>query len=138
MSGRIGLVTTITALAGMSALCVIPVSADEGHRPPPGSNTMLVAPLETAPGLEVIVSDVVIPPNAEVPPHTHPGEEIVYVIEGAAIHREEGQEDRIYRAGEAFVIGKGKVHSPQTTNEPARAIVFRVHPVGAPERMPAE
>ena len=99
---------------------------------------MLVAPLETAPGIEVIISDVVIPPDAGVPPHYHPGEEFVYVIEGSAIHREEGKEDKVYHAGEAFVIGKGKVHAPKTGDEPARAIVFRVHPVGEPERILVE
>lgn len=113
---------------------------DAAHawRPPPGSNSMLVAPLETAPGLEVIVSDVVIPPDTGVPAHRHPGEEFVYVIEGAAVHVEEGQEDRVYAAGEAFVIRKGRVHAPRTTDRPARAIVFRVHVQGEPERVLVE
>ncbi|WP_136658764.1 cupin domain-containing protein [Nitratireductor sp. XY-223] len=111
---------------------------DGGFRPQPGSNTMLRAPLETAPGIEVIISDVVIPPNTAVPPHSHPGEEFVYVIEGSAVHREEGKEDRVYRAGEAFAIGRGKVHAPFTADQPARAIVFRVHVEGKPERIPAE
>jgi len=107
------------------------------HRPAPGSNTMLVAPLETAGGLEVIISDVFVPPNRSVPAHSHPGEEFIYVIEGEALHREEGQEDRVYSAGEAFVIRKGKVHAPKTLDQPVRAIVFRVHVAGEPERIPA-
>lgn len=112
--------------------------ADEGHRPPPGSNEVLVAPLALAEGLEVIISDVVIPPNAAVPPHSHPGQEFVYVIEGSAMHVEEGVEQRVYHAGEAFTIEPGVVHSPYATEEGARAIVFRVHVDGQPERIPAE
>jgi quercetin dioxygenase-like cupin family protein len=56
------------------------------------------------------------------------------VIDGSAVHVEEGKEDRVYTAGEAFVIGKGRVHAPRTTDQPARAIVFRVHVEGEPER----
>ena len=66
---------------------------------PPGSNQMLRAPLTIADGLEVIISDVVIPPNATVPRHYHPGEEFLYVIEGSAVHVEEGKDDRILSAG---------------------------------------
>ena len=56
----------------------------------PGSNEMLRAPITAAPELEVLISDVIIPAGAEVPRHYHPGEEFVYVIEGSAIHVEQG------------------------------------------------
>ena len=107
----------------------------DAAQPGPGSHTVLVAPLETADGLEVIISDVVIPAHGSVPPHYHPGEEFVYVIEGSAVHVEEGQEDRVYSAGDAFVIRKGRVHAPRGGDQPARAIVFRVHVAGQPERI---
>ena len=44
---------------------------------PNGSNLILRTDLEQADTLELIVSDVVIPPGAQVPRHTHPGEEFV-------------------------------------------------------------
>jgi quercetin dioxygenase-like cupin family protein len=106
--------------------------------PPPGSNEMLRAQITAAPELEVIISDVVIPPGATVPRHYHPGEEFVYVIEGEAVHVEEGKEDRILKAGDAMVIPPQAVHSPYGGLEGARAIVFRVHVEGSPERIPVE
>ncbi len=128
------LAATFICLAGTA-------SADDAAAMPswlePGSNTMLREKMEIADGLSVIISDVVIPPQTEVPPHTHPGEEYVYVIEGEAIHREEGQEDKVYKAGDAFVIRAGKVHAPATGESPARAIVFRVHVEGEPDQTPA-
>lgn len=105
---------------------------------PPGSNMMLRAPITISEGLEVIISDVIIPPNVGVPRHYHPGEEFVYVIEGYAVHEEEGKPDQILKKGDAYVIPPEAVHSPRGGPEGARAIVFRVHVEGKPERVAAE
>lgn len=102
---------------------------------PPGSNQRLREPITIADGLEVIISDVVIPPNATVPAHYHPGEEFLYVIEGSAIHIEEGQPDRELKAGDAYVIPPEAVHAPRGGPDGARAIVFRVHKEGMEERI---
>lgn len=109
--------------------------ADGGWHLPPGSNQMLRAPIQAAPGLEVIVSDVIIPPNARVPWHYHPGEEYVYVIEGSALHREAGQADKVLKAGDTYAIRPNARHSPVGGPKGARAIVFRVHVKGQPERI---
>ncbi len=104
------------------------------YQPPPGSNQMLRAPITNADGLEVIVSDVVIPPNKTVPRHYHPGEEFIYVIEGSAVHVEEGKPDQILKAGDTYVIPPQAEHAPRGGAEGARAIVFRVHVQGEEER----
>lgn len=140
-------VATTLALAG----CAITVNHDgggetgapfalgdrhtHGHALPPGSNQMLRAPIQAAPGLEVIISDVVIPPGASVPWHYHPGEEFVYVIEGSALHREAGQDDILLEAGDSYVIRPEARHSPVGGPEGARAVVFRVHVAGQAERI---
>ena len=102
---------------------------------PPGSNLRLRSPITISDGLEVIISDVLIPPNATVPAHYHPGEEFLYVIEGSAIHVESGKDDRVLKAGDAYVIPPEAVHAPRGGPEGARAIVFRVHKDGNPERI---
>jgi len=123
------------ALALALAFAPTAMAHDEAaSTPPPGSNERLRSPIAALPGIEVIVSDVVIPPNATVPRHTHPGEEFVYVIEGSAIHVEQGKPDHLYKAGESFVIPPLAVHAPRGGPEGARAIVFRVHKAGEPER----
>ncbi len=104
----------------------------------PGSNEMLRAPTTMAEGVEVIISDVIIPPNSRLPRHYHPGEEFIYVIEGSVVHVEANQPDRIVRAGDALVIPARVEHAPYTKDEGARAIVFRVHTQGQPERILVE
>ncbi len=99
-----------------------------------GSNEVLSAKLESVAGIEVVISDVVIPPNGQVPRHYHPGEEFLYLIEGTATHVEDGAANRDLKSGDAMVIRKGKVHSPRAGADGARAIVFRVHVEGEPER----
>jgi len=113
-------------------------AAPKPYPPPPGSNQVLRAPITASPELEVIVSDVVIPPGATVPRHFHPGEEFVYVIEGSAVHVEEGKPDRTLGAGDSLVIPPRAVHAPRAGESGARAIVFRVHLKGEPERIPVE
>ena len=127
------------------ATCTVALSAcvsveSHSHSPdhglPPGSNEMLREILSSADGLEVIISDVIIPPNAEIPRHYHPGEEFVYLIEGSATHIEAGKPDRLIEAGEAFVIPPQAVHAPRGGPDGGRAMVFRVHVEGQPERVP--
>lgn len=116
----------------------VPEAPDVGQRPPPGSNQLLRAPLSMAEGLEVIISDVVIPPGATVPRHYHPGEEFIYVLEGSAAHVEEGQPDRTLKAGDTYVIPPRVEHAPRGGPDGARAIVFRVHVEGEQERILVE
>ena len=112
-------------------------SPERPYPPPPGSNEVLRSPLAGTPGVEVIVSDVVIPPNGQVARHYHPGEEFLYLIEGAAIHVEEGKPDLPLKAGDSYTIPPRAIHSPKGGPQGARAIVFRVHVAGQPERIEA-
>ena len=72
---------------------------------------------------------------ATVPRHYHPGEEFVYMIEGSAVLVEEGKPDRILEAGDSYVIPPRAVHAPRGGSDGARAVVFRVHVAGKPERI---
>lgn len=110
----------------------------QGFKSPPGSNQKLRQPITLSDDLEVIMSDVVIPANGRVPAHYHPGEEFLYVIEGSAIHVEEGKPDQLLEAGDAYVIPPKARHAPRGGPNGARAIVFRVHKQGKPERVLVE
>lgn len=127
----------LAALALMTASCSAPTRQSEAPREP-GPMTVLRSPLESADGLEVIVQDVYLQADTELPRHYHPGEEYIYVIDGEVTYVQEGEEDRVYRAGEALRIGVGKIHAAKTGDRPARAIIFRVHREGEPERVIVE
>ena len=65
----------------------------------------------SAPGREMIQNRVEISPEAPAIRHKHPGEEIIYVLEGSLEYRIDGREPRTYHAGEALMVPAETVHS---------------------------
>lgn len=63
------------------------------------------------PGREVVQVRVDIAPGVLAPNHSHPGEEIVYVIEGLLEYQIEGRPPVTLRAGEVLFIPAGTTHS---------------------------
>ena len=63
------------------------------------------------PGREVVQVRVDFAPGAVAPGHSHPGEEIAYVIEGLLEYRLEGKPPVTLKAGEALFIPAGAMHS---------------------------
>jgi quercetin dioxygenase-like cupin family protein len=62
-------------------------------------------------GREVVQVRVDLAPGVAFPPHSHPGEEIAFVIEGLLEYRLEGRPPVTLKAGEALFIPAGTVHS---------------------------
>jgi quercetin dioxygenase-like cupin family protein len=65
----------------------------------------------SVPGREVVQSRVDIGPEAPVVRHTHPGEEIIYVLEGSLEYQLEGQPPRTFHASEALTVPVGVIHA---------------------------
>ena len=65
----------------------------------------------SVPGREVVQVRVDFDPGYVSPKHTHPGEEIVYVIEGSLEYRVEGKPPVTLKAGEVLFIPSGTVHA---------------------------
>jgi quercetin dioxygenase-like cupin family protein len=65
----------------------------------------------SAPGREVIQVRVDFDPGYVAPRHTHPGEEIIYVIEGTLEYYVEGRPPTTYQAGDVLIVPYGTVHS---------------------------
>ena len=63
------------------------------------------------PGREVIQVRVDLDPGVTFPAHSHPGEEIAYVLEGVWEYEIEGKAPVTLKAGEALFIPAGTVHS---------------------------
>jgi quercetin dioxygenase-like cupin family protein len=64
-----------------------------------------------APGREVVQVRVDLDAGVEFGRHSHPGEEIVYVIEGALEYALDGQPPVTLKAGGVLFIPAGAVHS---------------------------
>src|SRR5256885_15534689 len=65
----------------------------------------------SAPGREVIQVRVDFDPGYVAPRHTHPGEEIIYVIEGTLEYQIEGQPTATVKAGDVLFVPAGAIHS---------------------------
>ena len=65
----------------------------------------------SAPGREVIQVRVDIGPGVTAPRHIHPGEEIVYMLEGLLEYRIEGRPPVVLKAGEVLFIPAGAIHA---------------------------
>lgn len=64
-------------------------------------------------GREVIQVRVDLAPGVKFPAHSHPGEEIAYVIEGILEYRLEGRPPITLRPGQSLFIPAGVVHTAE-------------------------
>lgn len=65
----------------------------------------------SAPGREVVQVRVDFDPGYVAPRHTHPGEEIIYVIEGTLKYEIEGQPTRTVKPGDVLFVPAGAIHT---------------------------
>jgi len=65
----------------------------------------------SAPGREVIQARVELAPGVASPKHTHPGEEIIYLLEGTMEYDVEGKPPVTLKVGDVLFIPAGTVHA---------------------------
>ena len=92
----------------------------------------------SVPGREAVVARVEVAPGAVAGWHTHPGDEISYVMEGEATLLIAGQPPRQVKAGEGFVIPGGVVHNAKNDGAaPIKLVGVYVVEKGKPLASPA-
>ena len=64
----------------------------------------------SAPGREVVQVRIDFDAGFVSPKHTHPGEEIIYVLEGTLEYQIEGKPPATYKAGDVLLIPAGAIH----------------------------
>lgn len=64
----------------------------------------------SVPGREARIARVEIVPGGSAGRHTHPGDEITYVLEGEVELLIDGQPARKFKAGDGFVVSGGLKH----------------------------
>ena len=62
-------------------------------------------------GREVIQTIVELEPGTTAPRHSHPGEEVIYVLEGTWEYTVEGKPPATLKAGDVLFIPAGAIHS---------------------------
>ena len=69
----------------------------------------------SVPGRQAVIARVVIGPFGKAGRHTHPGDEISYVLEGEGEILIDGQPPRKVKTGDGFVIPGGSMHDARNT-----------------------
>ena len=86
-----------------------------GRAAPPIGRTDLQRHDLSTPGREMIQTRVDFAPGALAPRHSHPGEEIVFVLRGTIEYRLDGQAPVTLNPGGVLFIPSGAVHSARNT-----------------------
>ncbi|ROZ77717.1 cupin domain-containing protein [Ramlibacter sp. WS9] len=110
--------------------------------PAPGasglSRTLVGRADVSVPGREAVIARVEVAPGAKAGRHTHPGDEISYVMEGEATLLIDGQPPRKVKAGESFVIPAGVIHDAHNDSKaPIKLVGVYVVEKGKPLASPA-
>lgn len=92
-----------------------------------------------APGREALVMQVELAAGGNAGRHTHPGDEISYVVDGEGELLVDGEPPRRLRAGDAFVVKAGQVHDARNDGAaPLRLIGVYVVEKGQPLAVPVK
>jgi quercetin dioxygenase-like cupin family protein len=71
----------------------------------------------SVPGREVIQVRVELAPGVAFPKHTHPGEEIIYVLEGSLEYEVQGKAPVTLKAGDVLFIPAGTIHAAKNVGK---------------------
>ncbi len=105
----------------------------------PGIKRTIVKTQDVSGGHQAIIASVTIAPGASAGRHTHPGEEISYVIEGEGEILIEGQPPLQIKAGDGFVVPAGAIHDAHNTGTvPIRLAAVYYIEKGKPLATPAK
>jgi enoyl-CoA hydratase/carnithine racemase/quercetin dioxygenase-like cupin family protein len=102
--------TRIVAIAVLMAASGLPPSVAQAQLPGI-KRTDLVRQDLGIPGREVIQVLVELGPGVVAPRHSHPGEEVVYVVEGSLEYQLDGRPPVTLTAGETLFIPAGHIHA---------------------------
>ena len=108
-------------------------------QPPAFKRTVLQQGDLSAPGREVVQAAADFEPRATPGRHTHPGEEIGYVLEGTFLVEQEGKPAVTLKAGGTFLIPAGTIHNATNTGGgPGKILATYIVEKGKPLATPAK
>jgi quercetin dioxygenase-like cupin family protein len=119
--------TMLLAVAGSSMFQAAHAQQLNTHR------TQLSQHNLSIPGYEEVQLRVALDPGVTAPRHKHPGEEIIYVIEGTMEYFVDGQPPVTLKAGDVLFVPKGVVHSAKNVGTTTAAeLGTYIVPIGQP------
>lgn len=100
---------------------------------------LMKQPLPDVPGKNALMATVTLAPGQSAAPHLHPGSIFAYVLEGEVISQLEGQDAKIYTAGQSW-YEPPRTHHLVTRNasniKPAKLLVWAIVGAQDPIKLP--
>ena len=124
----------LRVLAGAAVLAANLVTLPTAAQPAGVTRTDLQRHDLSAPGREAVQVRVDLAPGVAFGRHSHPGEEIIYVLAGSIAYDVEGKPPVTLKAGDVLFIPAGTVHAAKnagndTASELATYIVAKDKPL---------
>lgn len=129
----------IVLCGGLSAVSPgVAQTAPPSSAPLYASRPIITSPMTGDERRQMVLVSVAIQPTGAVPMHTHPGDCVGTVVDGAVELLVEGQAPRRVAAGETYANPRGTVHGFRNVGDvPARLINSLVVDKGVPFVAPA-
>jgi len=126
-------VRTIAAL--VLAVCAVGASAQQ----PGFTRKMLQDQNLSVQGRHAVQAVAEFVPGGSAGKHTHPGEELGYVLEGTLLLEIDGEAPRTLKAGDSFFVPAGKPHDGKNVGSgPAKVLATYVVETGKPVGSPVK
>jgi len=106
-----------------TALLALTIAGALAAQTPAIQRTVVTRKDVSVPGREAIVARVEIAPGGYAGKHTHPGDEISYIMEGEGEVLMEGQPPLKVKPGDGFVIPAGVKHDAHNTGSSTLKLV---------------
>jgi len=120
--------------AALAALAAVPNAQQPGF-----TRAVLQDQNLSVPGRHAVVARAEFVPGGQAGKHTHPGEELGYVVEGTLELTVEGQPPKTLKAGDVFFVPAGVVHDGRNVGK-GKAVVVATYIVetGKPVASPVK
>ena len=134
-------IAVLAGTLGIRASIAQPAAKPAAAAPPGFNRVELNRHDSSNPGHEVVMARAEFQPGGALPKHTHPGEEVAYILEGEIVLEVEGKPAQNLKAGDSFYLPGGTVHAAKNPGKKGAKVLSTyivekgkplATPVGAP------
>ena len=121
----------------VTALVLTGIVAGLGAQQAGFKRTVIQQSKLSVPGRVAVTAVAEFQPGGTVGPHTHPGEEVGYILEGSIVLEQDGKPAVTLGVGQTFFIPAGTVHNATNKgSSPARVLANYIVEPGKPLASP--